>query len=64
MLKVLGDEKHNIGGQVQEVKCTVSSYESTVLAEDSGAEVVNDDEPLSAAQKHSVTFEVIFFGCL
>ncbi|XP_018630031.1 uncharacterized protein [Nicotiana tomentosiformis] len=52
-----GDEKHNIGGQVQEVKCTVSSYESTVLAEDSGAEVVNDDEPLSAAQKHSVTFE-------
>nr|XP_016481503.1 PREDICTED: uncharacterized protein LOC107802500 isoform X4 [Nicotiana tabacum] len=52
-----GDEKHNLGGQVQEVKCTVSSYESTVLAEDSGAEVVNDDEPLSAAQKHSVKFE-------
>nr|XP_009786549.1 PREDICTED: uncharacterized protein LOC104234651 isoform X3 [Nicotiana sylvestris] len=55
--EVLGDEKHNLGGQVQEVKCTVSSYESTVLAEDSGAEVVNDDEPLSAAQKHSVKFE-------
>ncbi|XP_019223761.1 PREDICTED: uncharacterized protein LOC109205499 isoform X2 [Nicotiana attenuata] len=52
-----GDEKHYFGGQVQEVKCTVSSYESTVLAEDSGAEVVNGDEPLSAAQKHSVTVE-------
>ncbi|KAK4359619.1 hypothetical protein RND71_021848 [Anisodus tanguticus] len=39
---VLGDEKHDFGGQVQEIKCTVSSFESTVLAEDSEAEVVND----------------------
>ncbi|KAK4361917.1 hypothetical protein RND71_017158 [Anisodus tanguticus] len=39
---VLGDEKHDFGGQVQEIKCTVSSHESRNLAEDCEAEVVND----------------------
>ncbi|XP_060205733.1 uncharacterized protein LOC132633372 isoform X1 [Lycium barbarum] len=41
-MSIEGDEKHDFGGQVQEIKCTVSSYESTVLAGDREAEVVND----------------------
>ncbi|CAN4088955.1 unnamed protein product [Withania somnifera] len=38
----LGDEKHDFGGQVQEIKYTVSSYESTLMARDGEAEVVID----------------------
>uniref|UniRef100_M0ZRK4 Nucleic acid binding protein n=1 Tax=Solanum tuberosum TaxID=4113 RepID=M0ZRK4_SOLTU len=60
----LGDEKHDFGGQVQEIKCTVSSYESTVQKAVQVSEGIDlegratpsaDDESLSAAQKHSVT---------
>uniref|UniRef100_A0A0V0HRU7 Putative ovule protein n=1 Tax=Solanum chacoense TaxID=4108 RepID=A0A0V0HRU7_SOLCH len=60
----LGDEKHDFGGQVQEIKCTVSSYESTVQKAVQASEGIDlegratlsaDDESLSEAQKHSVT---------
>lgn len=67
----LGDEKHDFGGQVQEIKCTVSSYESTVQKAVQVSEGIDlegratpsaDDESLSAAQKHSVTVKVILLG--
>ncbi|PHT47323.1 hypothetical protein CQW23_11531, partial [Capsicum baccatum] len=64
----LGDEKHDFGGEVQEIRCTVSSsardHEAEVAVQDSeGIDLEGQtapsaaDESVSAAQKHSVTIK-------
>ncbi|PHU24393.1 hypothetical protein BC332_09500, partial [Capsicum chinense] len=64
----LGDEKHDFGGEVQEIRCTVSSsardHDAEVAVQDSeGIDLEGQtapsaaDESVSAAQKHSVTIK-------